>query len=83
VVRGPGHMRLPATLWPRSHDASISPGTGIRSLRMRLLPTERSEQKSPDRKLTICVGQRPVICSSFSGYRAPSTLIFDAALSIC
>src|SRR5438034_10938879 len=26
--------------------------------------------------------QRPVSCSSFSGYRAPSTLIFDAALSI-
>ena len=23
--------------------------------------------------------QRPVICSSFSGYRAPSTLIFEAA----
>jgi len=26
--------------------------------------------------------QRPVICSSFSGYRAPCTLILEAALSI-
>lgn len=26
--------------------------------------------------------QRPVICSSFSGYRVPCTVIFDAALSM-
>jgi hypothetical protein len=26
--------------------------------------------------------QRPVICSSFSGYRAPYTVIFEAALPI-
>src|ERR1035438_5839662 len=26
--------------------------------------------------------QRPVICSSFSGYRAPCTLILEAALSM-
>ena len=31
---------------------------------------------------TFSAVQRPVICSSFSGYRAPCTVIFEAAVSM-
>src|SRR4029077_14248380 len=36
----------------------------------------------PSARPMSCHAQRPVIASSFSGYRAPSTLISDEALSI-
>ena len=32
--------------------------------------------------LAVTAAQRPVICSSSSGYRAPCTVIFETALSI-
>jgi hypothetical protein len=70
-------------------SASWEADTGIRPGEPAILPEPSfvtshnavSGEEPPQVRLPFAA-QRPVNCSSLSGYRAPSSLIFDEALSI-
>src|SRR5262249_1159276 len=60
----------------------VAPGLPLLHLRQRRgNAVERGLDVDVDHPV-ITAAQRPVICSMFSGYRAPCTVIFEAALSI-